>query len=305
VCSYLKNFHVTSRGRDGFNEWSCTLTTSTEVPPPLSEALEHFEVPDGYCYVDGETYHIQIEDCRVSFGGPPRLQRVDLWLGGSEQSTGTTTRAKALGYALQAGLRRGGLFGLHAASLLEPESGRGILIAGQSSSGKSSLTLRLASQGWSYLADESSLAYDCGTHVEVTGWRRQFTVAPESLSLCVAVNPEAAVSPLPNEPEKVRVNPAILFPNKYANAASPYAVFFPIITGDEKTEIKEISHSHAMGQLIKLAPWSGYDVATGHKFLNLLSKLVAQSRTYLLFSGKDIFVDPAYASALLSSYATI
>ena len=60
-------------------------------------------------------------------------------------------------FAVCAALRRFGIFELHSAGMVHPESEKVLLIIGPSGSGKSTLALQLAMAGWPYLSDDELL----------------------------------------------------------------------------------------------------------------------------------------------------
>jgi predicted ATP-dependent serine protease len=83
---------------------------------------------------------------------------VDVWLKRSCRPRSEIRRWREL-RRLQFVLRcaRFGLFDLHSAGVVDPETAKGVLIVGSSGSGKSTLALQLATAGWPYLSDDELL----------------------------------------------------------------------------------------------------------------------------------------------------
>ena len=104
---------------------------------------------------------------------------------------------------MPAALRRLGLYDLHAAALIEPESGAGFVFPGVSGSGKTSLSIRLAAAGWRYLSDDMLAAAECEGGVEVLPLRQPFQTDDAALAGCPLPRLEEALGvSVPNDPEK-------------------------------------------------------------------------------------------------------
>jgi hypothetical protein len=203
---------------------------------------------------------------------------------------------------LHIALRRCALYDLHAAGVVEPASGAGVLFLGDSNSGKTSLTLRLTRSGWSYLSDDLLVFYEGAEHIEAQGLRRVFSVAASNLVNCDLPRLEEALGvPAYADPNKRRLEPSVIFPERFAEACVPRVLYFASITGEKKSRMEEVGQSDALIRLVKLCPWSSFDVMARQN-LNVLSRLVRQVKAYNLFAGRDVVDDPACAAALLSAH---
>jgi hypothetical protein len=278
-----------------------TLRIGTNAPPPLPGSLQKFDVPGGVCYRNHQSYYFDVEGSRVAVGSK-NDQQVEVWLGSSSQSRTTRSLITVMAYALPAALRRMGLYDLHAAGLVQPTSGSCFIFPGASMSGKTSLTIRLASAGWRYLSDDMLVISEGEKAVEARGLRRSFQASADVLDRFQLPGLHEALGVrIPNDPSKRRLDPERLFPGQFAPAAQPEFICFPEIAGVSESRLEKISHADAMMRLIAICPWSNYDTSAAHEHLRLLSQLVRQCETLVLYAGRDIYDKQTCASTLLSS----
>lgn len=276
------------------------LKIMTEPPPPLPTKLQAFKVPGGVCYKNHQSHYLEVKGSRVAVG-PKDSKLVEVWVGESAYARTTGSLITVMAYAVAAALRRVGLYDLHAAALIEPESGCCFVFPGPSRSGKTSLSLRLAASGWHYLSDDVVVISEGEDGVEARGLRRPFLTSSDSLGGCELprLDPSLAVT-IPNDPAKRPLDPKILFPGQFAASAKPGVLCFPVISGESESRLAEVTEAEAMMRLIVMCPWSNFDTSTAREHLRVLSHLVRQCRTCTLHAGRDIFDEQAGASALLS-----
>jgi hypothetical protein len=206
-----------------------------------------------------------------------------------------------MAYALPAALRRLGLYDLHAAALIEPESGAGFVFPGVSGSGKTTLSIRLAAAGWRYLSDDMLAVNECAGNAEVLPLRQPFQTDAAALAGCQLPRLEEALGVhIPNDPDKRKLNPHVLFPGRFATRALPRVLCFPAVTGEGRSRVEPLGQAEAMTRLVRMCPWASYDAAAARAHLRLLARLARQCRTYALRAGRDIFDDPAAAARLLA-----
>lgn len=272
---------------------------STDEPPPVPHGLQGFDVPHGNCYTDGESYYLDVDDSRVHVGSVASKE-IKVWLGRTPHARHPVALTNTMAYVMQAALRRCALYDLHAAGLVEPETGAGFVFVGTSNSGKSTLTIRLAHSGWRYLSDDMLVLNEVGEGVEAYGLRRLFSVSARSLAGSRLPRlDEALGTTVASDPSKNRLEPSVVFPGARAEKCKPEVLCFPRLTGEERSRLEAISHAEAMARLIKLNPWSSYDVAAARGNLRVLGRLVSQTRTFALSAGRDILDDPDRAAVLL------
>lgn len=261
-----------------------------------------FAVARGRCTLAGQSYHLDIDESRIIIAPPPS-RHVSVWFGRTAHARHPVALINTMTYVLQAALRRCALYDLHAACVIEPLSGAGVLLAGTSNSGKSSLTIRLARAGWPYLTDDMSVLNEAPAGMMALGLRRLFAVAESSLAACPLPRlDEARGTPVNSDPRKRRLDPAILFPNAFAASCFPKALCFLQITGEPVSRIIDLAPTAAMSRLIKLCPWATYDTMAARDHLRALGLLINQTKTGLLFGGRDLLDDQAQASRLLAAY---
>ncbi len=132
----------------------------------------------------------------------------------------------------------------------------------------------------------------CGVH---------FRRPPRLIDGCQLPRLEEALGvTIPNDPEKRRLDPEILFPGQFAASAQPGVLCFPSVTGECESRLEEITKADAMMRLIVMCPWSNYDSSAAREHLRVLSHLVRQCHTVTLHAGRDIFDEPNGAGALLT-----
>ncbi|HXM34067.1 MAG TPA: hypothetical protein VN920_02685, partial [Pyrinomonadaceae bacterium] len=154
---------------------------SSVSPVFITGGWHQFEIAGGgTCYTDGKSSYIDIEGSIVAVDCPGN-DAVEVWTNGplKIQSPALT---RVVTYALAAALRRRRLFELHSGAVIDPESGKGVLIIGPSGSGKSTLTVQLAAAGWSFLTDDVLLL--SAERAEVKAWplRRCFAITSETFA---------------------------------------------------------------------------------------------------------------------------
>lgn len=280
----------------------CTIKIFYGEPPPLPPESRSFEVPRGQCYTDGEEHFLDIDGSRVVVY-PPSSRLVCVWLGTTAHARHPVAIVNTLSYVIQAALRRGGLYVLHAAGVVEPETGAGAVVVGNSNSGKSSLTIRLASAGWRYLSDDMLvISGEADGACEAYALRRIFSVSAESLAGCHLSGLEAALgAPANSDPTKRKLEPGITFPGSFVESCRPRVLLFPTLTGEAASRVAKITPGEAMARLIRQCPWASYDTGTAREHLRVLGMLAKQSDSFTLDAGRDLIEDASRAPKLLAS----
>ena len=303
AASFLSGFHLEPGAVRGGRAADLRLSLLTREPPPLPPGLEVFEIPGGVCHSDSRHYFVEVCGSRVAVGAADERE-VTVWLGGTPGARRRGSLISVLAYALPAALRRCGLYDLHAAGLAEPASGRGYVFPGVSGSGKTSLAVRLAASGWRYLSDDLLAVSAAGGGVEARALRRPFQISADALAGCRLPRLEEALgAAVPNDPDKRKLDPEILFPGGFARVTLPRLLCFPSVTGARESRLEAVGKAEAMARLVGMCPWSSYDVSAAREHLALLARFVGQCETYTLEAGRDIFDDPAGAARLLSRLA--
>jgi hypothetical protein len=268
-----------------------------ETADPTPHHSPHtFEVFGGVCRDDGERFVLDLCDSRVEFDAPGRAR---VLIGRAAHARGAVALTTVVSTAVNTALRRCGVFVMHAAGAVEPRSGAGLLLAGPSNSGKSSLTLRLVRAGWRYLSDDTVIFYERDGRVEAGPWRRLFAVTPSALEGFEGLGASLGKA-VASDPTKRRLDPAVVFPGRLAPACAPRVLCFPVIAGEAASRLEPLGPAEAMSSLIESYPWASYDATAAPAYLAALGRLVGQCRVFRLRAGRDLIDDPARAHGLLS-----
>jgi hypothetical protein len=237
-----------------------------EIPPNLNQ----FDIAEGgRCFTFANGYYVKFRNSllRLRHDAPVR---VDVWIKrGPDIADAELARVTSFGVC--AALRRYGLFELHSAAVVEPQSGAGVLIIGPSRSGKSTLTFQLATAGWPYLSDDEVLLSLNDGEVEARGFRSFFAMR------------ETASAGFRNVFE-----PAGVFSSARVSQVRPRWLLFTVISGEKETRMLELSPAETMVRLIRACPWATYDTSVAGANLELLSRLARQTKAFALAAGVDL-----------------
>ena len=297
--------------------WFLTEVAASELPPdvkiafycdqplpPISEGLDHFEVADGgHCYTCGNGFYLDLGNLLMLI---QRVNSVDvsLWIKQCHD-TSDPALAKATSFAICAALRRYGLFELHSAAVVSPDAKTGVMIIGPSGSGKSTLTVQLAAAGWRYLSDDELLLSVSENEVEARSFRRPFavtvnTAVKSGLSIFENFSPQEENGQL----VKRSFEPQTVFPGARIETVKPGYLLFTRVNGETETRLCELSQAETMKRLIRACPWATYDKTIAVENLDMLSRLVRQSRSFDFSAGADL-LHPKRASDLLMTYIDV
>jgi hypothetical protein len=251
--------------------------------PSIPPNLNQFDIAEGgRCYTDADGYYLQFGNSlmRLRQGVPVR---VDVWANQVRDAVDAEL-ARVTSFAVCAALRRFGLFDLHSAGIVEPQTGAGVLIIGPSGSGKSTLTFNLAAAGWPYLSDDEVLLSLKDSVVEARGFRSFFAMR------------EAVGAGFRNVFE-----PASVFTSGRVPQVVLRWLLFTTISGEKETRVVELSQAETMTRLIRACPWATYDTTVAGANLELLSRLARQVKAFALAAGTDL-LEPTRAAELMSRH---
>lgn len=256
--------------------------------PHVPAGLSQFEVAEGgRCYSAGDEYYLVFANSLLHLQ-PGNPVAISLFI-----STPTAAElARVTSFAVCAALRRFGMFELHGAGVVVPETGTGVLIVGPSGSGKSTLTLQLASAGWGYLSDDELLLSLNEEAVEARGFRNFFALAPTDSPADSPTNSKASL--------KTCFEPTGMFDAPRTDCVVPRFLLFTAIGGTNKTQLHELTQAETMSRLIRACPWATYDTAIAGPNLELLSRLARQAKGFNLMAATDL-LEPDRASRIIGS----
>src|SRR5690349_18602544 len=235
--------HLAARIERLFSGWQLTPVSSSELNPdieisfsstgslpPLPCGLTEFEVAaGGSCYVHADELYLQFDNSLLLLEHKNPV-RVSVFIRGAND----VEPGRVTSFAVCAALRRFGLFELHAAGVVAPDTRDGVLIVGPSGSGKSTLTLELVKSGWGYLSDDELLLNVAGEEVEARGFRSFFALAPASAA---SVGPSRF---------KTSFEPASMFAAPAVTDVTPRFVLFASISGLKETRIATLDQTETM-----------------------------------------------------------
>ncbi len=265
-----------------------------ERPPLDPDKFAEFELAlGGVCRTNGQRFHLDFDGSAVIFGpGPTR--RVDVWLKKSYDPT-SKIFTQIISQAFSAVLRGSGLFEFPSAGVVPPGGDQAALIAGESGTGKSTVTLQLAANGWRYLSDDTLLLEQTQGGLAAHALRRFFAVTGDTIQ---AVQLPNFISPSTLS-FKTRVIPQNLFPLGHIQNAKPNAIFFTRLGNSTDTKIHSLRAAEAMTRLLRLCPWAAYDKPTAGEHLALLGELAQRCKSFDFVAAADILEDQSRAASLM------
>ena len=182
-------------------------------------------------------------------------------------------------------LRRRGRFHVHAAALQNP-AGEGWLLAGASGSGKSTTTALLARNGWRVSTEDIAFVESARDGaVGVRGFRTRLALRPGGAEL-LSVRTGLEL----RDRGKIGVWPEELG-GSWIPSIVPKVILFCNV-GGEQTTLQRISGMDAMRGLMQWSMWVLFETVAATDHLELLSALTAQTRSFRVHLGKDLFDRP-------------
>lgn len=286
--------HLAARTERLFGGWQLTPVSSADPDikisfssagtfPAIPHGLSEFDIADGgHCYIASEQFYLEFPESLLRLDHKNSV-RVSVFI----REPTDVEFGRVTSFAVCAALRRCGLFELHAAGVVAPDTSDGVLIVGSSGSGKSTLTLELVKSGWGYLSDDELLLSVAGEEIEARGFRSFFALAPASVA---AVGPSGF---------KTCFEPASVFAAPAVTCVVPRFVLFTSISGLKETRLSPLDQAETMARLIRACPWATYDTAVAGPYLQLLSRLARQARGFDLQAGTDL-LEPDRAAHIIS-----
>jgi hypothetical protein len=275
------------------------------APPALSPSDSSFEIEDGHCFTTRDQIALEVNGSTIVIG-PPESNRTDIWL--SETTAGRHLLAlnNVILYAVQAALRRSGLYQFHAGCVLSGNDRRAILLVGESGCGKSTLTATLVRNGWRFVSDDNLLLCESSAGIEAWALRRYYTFDEATLRACdLMAFKESIGRRVPGKTGKFRFYARQAFPGRFVATCLPGAILFPTISNEPRSRIEPLRQSDALARLILQCPWATCDRAAAPLHLRALAQLARQTRSYTLFAGRDVFETPTSIPGLIAQQIEI
>ncbi len=278
-------------------EYPITLTWRTQGPPITLPAQARFVARHhGLEAWQVDTQLYLCDDTGLVLLDPAAGLGIGTFL--STPPASSTIRRDLFLYSLLWLLRTQGWYAAHAACLTTGNGG--CLIVADSGSGKSTLALGLVHAGWHYLADDAILLRSSAEAVEVRPLRRDLYLGPEASSLFPHTQ-DCWQPCVLREDAKQRLDVQVLYPTQVRDTCSPDLLLFPTIVDAAQSELVPIGKAEALFQLIQQSALLAIDPREAPAHLDILARLVRQTRHYRLLAGRDLAQDPCRIALLLES----
>jgi hypothetical protein len=301
VHNFLSGYYFTPVDSSGVrNQPVHLIEIHKSAPPAVPSKNLGFEIEDGYCYPGHEQVVLVVNGSTIVVSAPA-LNRTDVWLSDTTAARHPLALNNVILYAVQAALRRGGMYQFHAGCVLPPDATHGILLVGDSGCGKSTLTATLILNGWRFVSDDNLLLRDKPSGVVAWALRRYFTFDESTLDACkLRQFPDAIGSRVPGDRDKVRFYARRAFPDSFVETCVPGVILFPAIGAELQTRIEPLKPGDALARLLRQCPWATCDTAAAPDHVQALTNLVTQTRNYSVIAGQDVFDSPSSIPSLIS-----
>ena len=271
------------------------------APPDLPNRESSFEIEDGQCFPGQDQIVLFVNGSTIVVGAP-ESKRTDIYLSDDTRGMHSLALNNVILYAVQAALRRAGMYQFHAGCVVAGDQADGVLLVGESGCGKSTLTAMLVRNGWRFVSDDNLLLRDAPEGVVAWALRRYFTFDESTLNACGLRKFDHAIRGCVfGDREKFRFFAREAFPASFVESCQPRVILFPQLTDEARSRIEPLKQADALVRLIRQCPWATCDTAAAPNHLNALSRLTNQSKSYSLAAGRDVFENPAAIAELISS----
>lgn len=192
-----------------------------------------------------------------------------------------------LTFALVHALQDRGRYILHGAAVCD-EDGQGILMLGESDTGKSTLTMSMIKQGWGYLSDDSLVVTRSDQGIVTTPFRTDFGLDPVAEEFFPGIAEGA--EPWLFGGEKWRIRIRELFPSLARPVCRPRMLVFPELDPRAESHLEPMDAGRAIVGLMRQASFLSTDGEheDARRQIDLFADLVGQCKLCRLVSGEDI-----------------
>ncbi|RJQ46350.1 MAG: hypothetical protein C4538_07045 [Nitrospiraceae bacterium] len=192
-------------------------------------------------------------------------------------------------------LHRHGLYALHANGLVKDHVG--ILLAGSSGSGKSTTSLSLIRQGWNYLSDDVILLKETSNGIKSIAFQKGVSFDPKLADHYPELNEYGKSS---MNGQKRFLDITSIYPDRFIYSSLPKLLIFPEVTDYKKTSLFPIWGAEALIMLIKNSGGIMVDKKIAGRQLEILKKLISQTKSYRILLGHDLSERPETISGILA-----
>jgi HPr serine kinase-like protein len=246
---------------------------------------------------DGRDFYLTDEDSL--FHLDPRRGHGEASLADSFFLKPISSRQRFWSFGLLKLLRPMGIYALHAAALVA-ENGLGILLVGESGTGKSTLAIGLIRAGWRYLSDEAVLLRSRSGRVEALALRKHFYVDDSASEQHADL---LSQEQRPDRSGRMRRRVAIeeAYPGQRMAVSEPRLLLFPQIVRQSRSALLPITQARAVELLVAQSGPQLFDQETIAQQLATLKELLQQTTAYELRAGSDLHDDPTTLIELLAA----
>ena len=168
------------------------------------------------------------------------------------------------------------LYSLHAAAL--SQAGLGCLIVADGGGGKSTMSLNLVRQGWSYLSDDSVLLRPTAGRIEALGFRRKISIDPEGTRDFPEMTGRWQACPFA-EVAKRHLEVGALFPRQIADSCVPRLLVFPKLVPEPRSRLRPLSDkAEILGRLMRESRLLVLEPKLAPRHLDVLKRLLPAER---------------------------
>ncbi|MDR4497680.1 MAG: hypothetical protein MRK02_07165 [Candidatus Scalindua sp.] len=194
-----------------------------------------------------------------------------------------------------------GFYELHGAALLR--DGLGVLLLGDSGSGKSTATLSLVNQGWHYISDDALLLKCLENRVEVFSFRNKFYLAPELVHHYPEILPYLEESKSGADTKRF-LDVESMYPNQFCSQGIPKILLFTSIVPEPESRLVPVDPTSALVKLTKQSASILFNRQTAKNHLEVLKQLVYQAESFQLLAGRDLHEEPGKITEVLSEISS-
>lgn len=193
-------------------------------------------------------------------------------------------------------LRTHEIYALHANALVKDKIG--ILLVGGTGSGKSTTTISLIRQGWSYLSDDVTLLMNNLERTEAVAFTTGFSVDSSLANHYPELNKPMETSSFNGQKRLLDISP--IYGDRFLHNCIPKVVIFPKIVSQGKSQLMPIEKTMALIMLMKNSGGIMVNKQISAKQSAVIKRLVQQASTYQLLAGRDLYLNPEKITEVLS-----
>ena len=179
-------------------------------------------------------------------------------------------------------LKHRGLYMVHAAGL--GLDGKGILIAGASGAGKTTLTLALLRAGFDLLGDDTTFLTNRSDGLQALAFPDEIDVTAETVGLFPELQ-DLAQEPLANGRRKWSIAPSAIYDSRIINQCAPRMLVFPRVAEGKESVLTPMPKDEALLEVMCNVLRTEASAAQAH--LDALALLVQRCSCFRLQTGRD------------------